>query len=450
MSAENKGAVLPEREKPGFQPLNETQREISGKILETINSKENQLIIVEGLSGVGKTAVLNSIRTEILAKKGLVVQITPYLSLEELEPLANCEGPLVMPLTYPSEYYEGKLEEYIQNNFSDRKILKFILKGMSLAETNEFLGRNPYSPNNSLTKEMIARYSLGIPLLVKELTLPGLHPESAVLIPAGYLRRNIFLGQSDDLEKLRELLSPYLQMTIADEVLGSLDELRGSFDLDVYSDLQGILERREKLAIDGIDEESPLFVAPESVAVYNAMLKSNRRHRGTLEIEIFVPEIPPSVFQKISQSFGGNLLIGGYEFNQATRFYRMFNIGEGFRKTEIWHKPRNGDQSFFEDYDDEKDYKEYLKVPERAKKYQTKYRSGELDIKPLVGGNVDFFVRCHAHNGQTYRLVSIGWVTESLLQQLGLPYFANNKTYGQAYTFDPEQRKLHFQPLLEI
>lgn len=54
----------------------------------------------------------------------------------------------------------------------------------------------------------------------------------------------------------------------------------------------------------------------------------------------------------------------------------MFNIGEGYRKTEIWHKPRNGDQSFFEDCDDERVDKKYLKVPEKAKKFQMKYRSG--------------------------------------------------------------------------
>ncbi len=450
MSTEKKGAVLPEREKPGLQPLNETQKEIAGKILETIASKDKQLIIIEGLSGVGKTAVLDSVRTGILAKKGLIAQITPYLSFNELEPLVNCEGPLIVPLTYPSEYYEGKLGEYFLQNFPDRKISKFILKGMSIEETNEFLDRYSYSHGNSLTKEMIVHYSLGIPLLVKELTLPGLDSESAVLIPAGYLKRNILLDQSTDSEKLNEMLSFYLQMPICNEVLKSLEELRASIDLDVYAGLQGILERREVLWSRGIDEESPLFIASESVDVYNAMLKSNQSHRGTLEIEIFVPDIPPAVFQKISRSFGGNLLIGGYEFSQATRFNKMFNISEGYRKTEIWHKPRNGDESFFEDSDYARADKKYLKVPERAKKYQIKYRSGELNIKPLSGGIVDFLVRCRAHNGQTYRPVSIGWATESLLQQLGLPYFVNNKTYGQAYTFDPEQGKLHFQSLLEI
>ena len=415
-----------------------TANEILG-LLQSGNKTQRKLVVVEGLPGVGKTRVISSIAKDIQILGSKIVE-TEGISQNTANSLALSPGNLVTTDTYKIKYYSEKPLGLAQL-FPDFQVTKVVLPGMDETETEKFLNSLGKGEDNSLSSGDITRYSLGIPLLVEELTSPGLNPRIALGIPIQYLINNIGLGRASDSNKLKALLTPYLGMRLDKKVLAGFEKMRGSFlGEKIYDDLERILANWKKLKEEGIDEESPLFVAPESEEIYNWMQKLSGNDRTRAEIEIFVPNLSPADLKRLQEAFGFSFInyCPYYSFDLASRLNKMFGLGIGYRKTGIWHRDFSENEIFFESE---------CPISTISQKYLDEHRRGNLGLGFDNSGGY-FVVHCHAHNGETYRPAQIGWATESLLQQRGLPYFVNNVTFGKAYIYDPKEKRLVFRPLL--
>lgn len=205
---------------------------------------------------------------------------------------------------------------------------------------------------------------------------------------------------------------------------------RGLHKNHLYDNLHRVLLEQKELEKEGILEESPMFVTPESESIYDSMLASEEAL-----IDIFIPNLKLDDFRRLQQAFGYTTQ-WGYSQSEATRI-RMFR--SDYRKVRFWHTDENGNE-----YVDENE-NHWQKA--EAHSYLKGYLQGKLGLPvDRYKKGPRFLVHSHEHVGMTYKPAEIGWLTESLLQQRGISYFVNNHTYGKAYIYNPETQHIEFLP----
>jgi hypothetical protein len=114
-------------------------------------------------------------------------------------------------------------------------------------------------------------------------------------------------------------------------------------------------------------------------------------------------------------------------------------FGADYRKVSFWHKDAAGNTDITE--------REYPWLEGKTENYMRAYREGKLGLQPIQSSElISFFIHAHEHHGMSYHPAAIGWMTESLLQQRGIPYFVNNDTHDSSYTFNPETKHIERLP----
>lgn len=416
------------------QPLTLTQaQEIAAReVLSIIRDHHDRrtLVVLEGLSGVGKSCLLGSINNAVNLNNGKIVEPEEIKYDSSFKTLAGFSGHFVTTKTI-GEWEQEEISGVAAQKIPGIEVKRVFLKGMSEQETEDYVASVTGLDINDPNAKMIIQYSLGIPHLANLLSLPGITEEGATKVTAKYLKLPLIRLRAFTPDSARCALQPYLQMDLPDGVLKHVREMLGSIYSDhIYDDLHEVLQQRNKLMEAGVIEESPLFIAPESEDIYDTMLRSN----GRAHIDIFVPELTQEDLLRLQQAFG--YTAWGYDGSMAARI-KMFYTD--YRKVQIWHRDQNGRDVF--PRSDDSWFKNI--VPE----YVHSFKKGLLGMNPTQKqGLSSFLIHSHEHEGMTFKPAKIGWVTESLLQQRGISYFVNNDTYDASYIYNPETRKIEFLP----
>jgi hypothetical protein len=390
----------------------------------------SQLIVVEGLSGVGKTALANHITPKIEAAGGLVV------SQQQIEQKTvegdTTEGPVVVTITMTTAKGSNRrsLHGSISDLFPGREVNDLILPGMPDHETGDFVAK---LPKGSLEPELIAYYSMGVPLLAQRFSQAS---STDQIERAGmtYIRQ----ATKYNVQAVRHIAASFLQMPVPTEFMPGASTV----GRQIYQSLQQAERVRAKLDKQGAIEESSLFVAPESERVYNAMLQSED---GMSEIEIFIPGMSVEDFARVQQALGWDSsrktydeekgpCVGDYRQDKSPRA-KMFEAY--FRKLSFWHKTPDGTE-----YQMNNEFGNG-RISAVIESYQEALASGQLGLSgEPQGNNSGMWLHSHEHNGMPEHTARFGWMVESLLQQRGIAYFVNNETSDMSYAYLPEEQRL--------
>lgn len=420
---------LVDRERAGQSLLlTPTQEQVGLSILGTLQgAKTRTLVILEGLSGVGKTAVLNHIQEGVTLNGGLIVEADRIrFGIDRIE---GYLGHLVT--TYPTSEFGPYLTENATEQFKDVNVVIHTLPAMTEEELLAFTASHVNLNRTSLSLDEIVKYSVGVPLLVRELAVAGVTPTIAPRITANYL--NEAFGGTISSERIPEGIGPYIKMQIPDDVLQLIPDISWMRPTHIYDNLHLALEQQQEQERKGVLEESPLFIAPESEGIYDTML--TRRDPGERGIDILVPNLTIEDLIRIQQAFG---YIGwrGYDGDMATR-REMFI--DDFRKVSFWNRDADDEEQAFRSENDD--------LEEEVHTYLRLYLEGRFGFRPMkTEGLISFYLHAHEHSNKSYRPTKIGWMTESLLQQRGIFYFVNNYLYGISYIYNPETQHIEILP----
>lgn len=427
--------------------LTETQRRAANEVLSTLDdSVERQLIVLEGLSGVGKSLLLFSLREDIEARGGIVFDDESIYGIGNV--INNQQGHVVVPATLNESSYINEKAEKIP----DLAVSTVILPGMSLEETTAYV-QHMERKNSPLPLEQLVQYSIGVPLLAETVGLMGTE-ENAARLAANYLRQNLGTGGWRDLDSqtLQDGVKKYLQMDVPQTILESL-EVRRKMKDEPYSMLVYYLKRLQDLKRKGVQEPSPLFVAPESMEIYGDMLM---RHESYPRVEIFAPELNDEAVHQISKSFGIRIRNNGIlpsDPNDSIRLMfgedqqvldqeapRALMFGQNiYRKVHMQLRDREGNA--YNMYDGAGS--RFFHLDSLISDFMDQYKSGKFPLKP---GNTErgmFYFLSVDHPYGEIKVSSDAWMAESLLQQLGVAYIVNNGIINKKYFYNPQQNRIH-------
>lgn len=409
-----------------------TQEHVARSVLATLRNPKSPktLVVVEGLSGVGKSLITDSIHDGILLNGGHIV---PSDDIRYYSSRLERSGHIVTTAV-PGELKQ--IKEVISEKLPEYRLVTHTLRGMTQQEIGEYMARFSSQKENSLlTPEEIASYSLGVPLLAKRMLSSFVTKNIAISMAAQYLAENFGKEIISDRE-VKEAQRKYLAMPVPQEISDGIHNLnRDGWKRMFYKKLNHALDTQDKLSKRGVEEESPLFVAPESDQIYNEMIV---RFAEKANIDIFVPSLELEDFGRIQRAFG---FVGwqGYKEFESTRA-RMF--GAHYRKIEFWHRDSSGEEFISDERNDAYESKRKLKI---AHGYVEAYEKGEFGLEPHgKKGEISFLIHAHDHERMVSNPVAIGWMSESLLQQRGIAYFVNNDMHGSSYFYNPNTRHIEF------
>jgi hypothetical protein len=409
--------------------LTSTQNTAYQAILSSLenNHEGNNLTVLKGLSGVGKNVVLNQVERTFIYNDTQIVDAdkSKYLPPGEL---FNSAHKLLTSSTLVRFSYSESIEQYVAKNYPRANVIPIILKGMNREETTTFVDNIPNITQTGLTKDQVIEYSLGIPLLVEQLAMPGVTESIAKKIVLRYLLNSF---QYDQIEKEAK---NYLQMPIPRTLFDFSEPLglRGLGSERIYGDLLDVLNIQRVLRKKGIIEESPLFVDPQCEEIYDQMLNS----KGISQLEIFIPNLTVEEFNQIQQSLG-YCEWGRYEAFHGTRS-NMFHAE--YRKVSFLYTDPSGQK--------EVRANEFDVIEYQVKGYWNKYQKGELGLAVESNGPISFFAHSHEHNGLQRTPALLGWMLETFLQHKNIPYFVSNLSAGKSYFYKPEQRQIEIFPTI--
>ena len=113
-------------------------------------------------------------------------------------------------------------------------------------------------------------------------------------------------------------------------------------------------------------------------------------------------------------------------------------FGAGWRKVEIYLEPEDNNS-------DTVDIEYWPGKSASVALDRWKNDLKELELPQSFSGDQksQFFIYAHEHDG--YTCLKVGWMAESLLQNLGLPYVVN---YGlnQTYLYNPDRKIMECLP----
>lgn len=423
-------SALEEKHAPSDVKLTPTQTELAQSVVDALRTPEitQTLIIINGLSGIGKSTVLDKL-TGVLPQYNATVVDTSDIKYREPK-VRNSKQHFVTTTTIGD--FDATADEVRKDavkNIPGISVQVIDLPGMNKKEILEYITRLKHT--NTLSSDQIASYSMGIPLLAEKMALSGIDAHIASQLAAQYLKESF--RQVVTSNQLVSVIRPFLQMPVPTDTQNRFDETAQDWNHTyIYENLLSTLEKQKKLERRGIVEDSPLFLAPESEAIYNQMLK-NGENNSPSWIDIFVPELPVATLAKLQQAFGSK---GGAYFWDYPARVEMFSATS--RKVSIWHKDEQGQEVIYEG--------EYQMIQRMGQALTEAFQNKELPIVSRAKGPTSFYVHAHDHAGMVTNPVQIGWLTESLLQQNGIPYFVLNRTLASNYAYDPARKHIIMAP----
>ncbi len=164
--------------------LTQTQLTVADSIISTLDEGiDHQLILLEGLSGVGKSSLLSAIAEDIAKRGGAVIEPENYRYRLSKVVKAHA-GPVIVPFV-PRE--KPAIETLVRAYSG--KVSTFLLKGWSWDEIIAHIRGLPETSH--LTLERLVEYSLGIPFLAEEINRAQVTIMNALRMSATYLTRQI-------------------------------------------------------------------------------------------------------------------------------------------------------------------------------------------------------------------------------------------------------------------
>ena len=396
--------------------LTESQVEAKNLILQAMetSSEGQRFIILTGLSGVGKSTLLEGMEPTLKENKVLA---TSYGLLgwddSTIRKTKRHQGLVIIDC----DLNEARM---IKNdkNFSGIDLDTIIVKGMNEAETKTLFINLLGTQKTKVPVDILTNLSLGVPLLVEEFVAePNLTREIAVRMAASYLTKAWGI-ESERLLKIKP----------SQEVLELSQKIDPMETSSIYDCLSEILKRKSERE-DFKALLSPLFVASESERIYSEMASTRDNNRS--RIIIFAPNIPAESMTIIEQE------LKDFSYEKIAWCPRFHMFAAGARKTTLWMKDLSGREQVYEG--------EFAEVNLRIlNDLNVLYGKGDFPIQKTKGQIGQLFLSAHEHTELTLGPAIRGWVIESLLQQLGVSYYANNATIGKKYLFNPETKDIEY------
>ncbi|MBW2967356.1 hypothetical protein KY362_02615 [Candidatus Woesearchaeota archaeon] len=419
----------------------EAKEEIQAIIETPVESRCAPLIILEGLSGVGKDTLYETIREEF-----------DRLRYKKVESFGNKK--ICIPAktghfltTATPDELEHRLKHVDIRWEGD--VHKVRLNGMSPEEILEYLtGQGVEDPRQ------IAHNSMGIPLLADRMLKEGYSSESDQLsCLLEYLTPQF---SSDTIGKIlrdpKSVLEGYVRIFPDARLALQFDKEQGEArarakrQMVEYKerrrqrDIEGILRRREELKIGGYcpgatregreNQPSHEFIAPESEELYDRL-----ETRGDPYIQILAAVDTDEQFRHLEHMLFSEPLIYRIPGAESPRFY-MF--GAMLRKVAIilahpaGHETHTVNCEWHQD-DNAEEYARFV--------IDLESKGVPEDLIPKQGGRL--FVEAHDHEHQYINPRKVGWLTETLLQHAGMPYVVDYFVLQETYRYDPEDRRMH-------
>ncbi len=424
--------------------LTSTQRRALGEIITLGERSRSKPVVLEGLFGTGKTTTLSSgpntgsnFDSEYYDEEKLAQRLeheSGVISISRRRMLGLLDHDFSSDSTSSDSTLGGLISDPDAHSL-------VVLPAMTEEETAKYVKAQRI--NSPLELGDIIRYSLGIHFLAQNLLVArsGLRREDLALCAASYL----FENKLDDAEMARR----YIQMRISPDILERIKDVQRygwhyRNDTGIYVDIGDILNRQHNTQkYGGIEQPSPFFIAPQSVDIYNKMIKvTNSRVRedrsefGSPFMQIYVPHMSVEEVESLrtyvftSKRVPKENLYGSYREGSRTNdmFPQANWIGPGFylsdgKAAHIFHtfdkgiggaKDRN-----------RREYIRHIFRDERALERDKEHSAGE------------FYTSFANHYDFPVGVVKAGYMFESLFQQMGIPYAVNNCVIQKRYVFDP-------------
>ncbi|MBI1935487.1 hypothetical protein HYS31_03525 [Candidatus Woesearchaeota archaeon] len=412
-------------------PLTKSQQLVASSVLEELVHVEGKkLILIEGISGVGKDHLVDSIKIEIGTKGAIILpsHSLDFYHPEDVEGRFQNDGNYIAAVTPIQARWtaEGMNEHLPQVLLSNH-----VLKGMSLDEAIAYT-KNLGVQNCSLSNEAIANYSLGIPLLAQML--------------AGYQDINLFTAKRIAAAHLSHTLDPlmledadtitkYIQTPLPDGLVEAARKITPFSISHIYEIAPDIIQNLLKISKKGFKEESPFFLAKESEEIYTKMFQHCLF--SEVDFSIFIPELKPDDSERILRALD---IIRYPDFidRASDRSSRILAFGNpaAYRKAGVWL--RDGNLEGVTD-DEEDGY-----ISQKARKLEDEYIRNQLPLKPKNRNGSRILFHKHEHSELRDGIVRVGWALESLLQHRGIPYIVFNGVVDKNYFYEPSKNKIKF------
>lgn len=409
--------------------LTGTQRQIGKRLLATVTelAGSQAIVILAGLSGIGKTFVLDQFKDDIIATGARLVDILDFGFSADRPDKRKLKGVVVVSAT-PSELKE--IQEKAAQFLKDHRVVVHRLPAMTEPEVKSCLPGD-LIPQHGLGYYEVLEYSLGIPLLAKQLLLPGLTKQQAAVMAAQALRHTF--GSSSFGARSEVVLNgvrSYLEMPLPELVtkeLVRLDKVMFNRETRTIADeLHSFMYHRRRL--DNLTREvNPLFVAPESEVIYQDML-SQRIARHFNWLWFYAPRVTPEQAVVLLELLGYRCYKDRYVFDDGDGYLPLFSAWT--RKVSFYFKDPSGEEYVFENESD--------KTAQEAEVIRSEMR--KYGIPRPDKGCWEILIQTHEHHDMLDNPIHMGWMAESQFQQHGVSYVAINQIYGQTYVYNASQR----------
>lgn len=417
--------------------LTATQQQTAQQLLSLLaeNLGQRAIILLLGISGVGKTLLLNLLGSRITELGGSVISHYDLLFHEAKEPrqtIKQAKGPLVCAVTRDEH---GRILERIPTHLSKWRPIELVLKGMSGTEITTYISTK-MPTGMKLSLEQLARYSLGIPLLADDLLALNLTQEHAFRLAAKHFFFSA--GWTSDLNEAWGWFNKFLNIPPPAEFLEDFPDRINSVSFysseRIYDSIWNFQamkrdeQQHRRTNEEAIPDPDPLFVAPESEEIYDGMLASRTRASS---MHLYVPSMSQKQHAVILKMLGFRFEHGFLDDSRQTKL-KLF--GGSYRKVSFYFRDNFGMKAVL---DNECDFIESL-----ADLYHTKVAEGKYPPVKLTKRGCQMLVEAHDHHGLPTNPIRIGWGLEAILQHQGVSYLVNSPMCNKLYAYNAGSRHI--------
>lgn len=416
--------------------LTATQQQTAQHLLNILRENLGQKIIVLllGISGVGKTLLLNLLGSRISELGGSIVTPCDLLYHDSQDPrpsVKEARGLLVCAVTHDEQ---RRILERVPAHFAGWRPVELILKGMSGDEIAAYI--SPKMPEGmKLSLEQLARYSLGIPLLADDLLALNLTEEHAFRLAAKHFFWST--GWTSDLNEAWGLVNRFLNtpppVEFFEDFPNKVFSVSDFEERKIYDALWSFRAMlRGQKQFQHRDEEKtpdpdPMFIAPESEGIYDGMLSGGSR---VANMHIHVPSMSPKQAESILSMLGFRFEFGNlYDLH----YTKLKLFGASYRKVSFCFN----NQGVEAVHANECNFIESL-----AKLYLSKVVKGQYPPLVTRRNNCSLTVEAHDHHGLTLNPIRIGWGMEAILQHHRVSYLVNNPICNKLYAYDAKTQHI--------
>jgi len=381
-----------------------SQQEFVSELLALLQVASGKLIVlVTGLSGVGKTTVLKSVGRELAELGGVSVVDGEKFAAFKCKRDRN----YIVPA---APHAARQIREKFQERFPGYELKELILRGLTRDETRDYLASEGYIGE---ILELAAEISMGIPLAATQIASTNITDRGiAIGIVRWYASRTLYLEGMKS-PKVIPALSEYVRYTVLES---DVPCLQLDPDFSCASILaRAAMRRAENASRCKVEFADPVFKTPESEVMYDRLLKLKKSEMKADCVGLFIPSVTPEMVRLMMDETGTNYWCD--RFNQ--RMHNMFvEIRKGdatlLENREAFDLPYPGDDT----------YGECLKW------FPVKDILDDSDY-PVLG----IYTRDHAECSAAVLSGAIG--LETHLQQLSISYYVAYGFTGQVFRFDP-------------